>query len=280
MHEHTDNSPEQATDISGTDTNAAQSRRHLRLVTYNIQVGIQTEKYQHYLTRGWQHVLPHSSRGDNLDRIAEALKDFDVAALQETDGGSYRSGFVNQVEYLAEKAEFPYWYQQRNRNLGKLGQHGNGLLTRIKPEVLEDHKLPGIMPGRGAIIARFALEHSSLLVVVAHLSLGTRSQNQQLEYLREMIADADHSIVMGDLNTPLTSLLNDSPLKDSGLRGPEQPPNSFPSWRPVRSLDHILVSEELKIDALGTLDIPYSDHLPVAMDLILPEELLSKYSDD
>ena len=250
------------------------SNRHLRLVTYNIQVGIQTERYRHYVTRGWQHLLPHNLRSQNLDRIADTLKDFDVVALQETDGGSYRSGYINQVEYLADKAEFPYWYQQLNRNLGKLGQHGNGLLTRIKPEILEDHKLPGLMPGRGAIIARFSLEHSSLLVVVAHLSLGVRAQNQQLEYLRELVADADHAIVMGDLNSHLASLLSQSPLKDSGLRGPEQPPHSFPSWRPVRSLDHILVSDEVKIDSLGTLDIAFSDHLPVAMDIILPEPIL------
>ena len=259
---------------TGGDTTAAE--RHLRLITYNIQVGIQTEKYQHYVTRGWQHVLPNNTRDENLNRIAEALKDFDVAALQETDGGSYRSRFVNQVEYLADQAEFPYWYQQRNRNLGKLGQHGNGLLTRIKPEILEDHKLPGIMPGRGAIIARFALEHSSLLIVVAHLSLGARAQNQQLDYLRELVADADHAVVMGDLNSHLTSLLSHSPLKDSGLRGPELPQNSFPSWKPMRSLDHILVSSELEIGSLGTLDLPFSDHLPVAMDIILPEPLQSK----
>ena len=256
------------------DIDAAQ-KKHLRLVTYNIQVGIQTEKYHHYVTRGWQHLLPHNLRNQNLDRMAKALKDFDIAALQETDGGSYRSGFINQVEYLAGKAEFPYWYQQRNRNLGFLGQHGNGLLTRIKPEILEDHKLPGLMPGRGAIIARFALEHSSLLLIVAHLSLGTRAQNQQLEYLHALISDADHAIVMGDLNSHLTALLSNSPLQNSGLRGPEQIQHSFPSWRPARSLDHILVSSQLKIDSLGALDIPISDHLPVAMDIILPEPLMT-----
>jgi endonuclease/exonuclease/phosphatase family metal-dependent hydrolase len=244
-------------------------------VTYNIQVGIQTEKYQHYVTRGWQHVLPHNLRSQNLDRMAQALKHFDVVALQETDGGSYRSGFINQVEYLADKAEFPYWYQQRNRNLGRLGQHGNGLLTRIKPEILEDHKLPGLMPGRGAIIARFALEHSSLLLIVVHLSLGSRAQNQQLHYLHDLIKDADHAIVMGDMNSHLTSLLEHSSLKNCGLRGPERTQHSFPSWRPVRSLDHILVSRDLKIDSLGTLDMPISDHLPVAMDIILPEPLIS-----
>ncbi len=35
----------------------------LRLLSFNIQVGISTQRYHHYLTRGWQHLLPHAGRG-------------------------------------------------------------------------------------------------------------------------------------------------------------------------------------------------------------------------
>ena len=31
----------------------------LRLLSFNIQVGIQTTRYRHYVTNGWKHVLPH-----------------------------------------------------------------------------------------------------------------------------------------------------------------------------------------------------------------------------
>ncbi|PYA79799.1 endonuclease, partial [Pseudomonas aeruginosa] len=37
----------------------------LRLLSFNIQVGISTERYRHYLTRGWQHLLPHAGRATN-----------------------------------------------------------------------------------------------------------------------------------------------------------------------------------------------------------------------
>ena len=37
---------------------AARRRGRLRLLSFNIQVGISTERYRHYLTRGWQHLLP------------------------------------------------------------------------------------------------------------------------------------------------------------------------------------------------------------------------------
>lgn len=74
----------------------------LRLLSFNIQVGISTERYRHYLTRGWQHLLPHTGRAGNLQKIGDLLKDFDLVALQEADGGSLRSGYVNQVEHLAQ----------------------------------------------------------------------------------------------------------------------------------------------------------------------------------
>ncbi|MDX1452759.1 MAG: endonuclease/exonuclease/phosphatase family protein, partial [Oleiphilaceae bacterium] len=109
----------------------------LKLLTFNIQVGISTSSYRHYLTRSWQHVLPHRNRNENLDKIAALLKGYDVVALQEVDGGSLRSGFVNQVEYLANASGFPYWYQQLNRNFGPLAKHSNGLLSRYRPLEVE-----------------------------------------------------------------------------------------------------------------------------------------------
>lgn len=79
----------------------------LRLLSFNIQVGINTGHYRHYLTRGWQHLLPHAGRAGNLQRIGALLGDFDLVALQEVDGGSLRSGYVNQVEHLAQLGAFP-----------------------------------------------------------------------------------------------------------------------------------------------------------------------------
>ena len=142
----------------------------LRLLSFNIQVGISTERYRHYLTRGWQHLLPHTGRADNLQKIGNLLGDFDLVALQEADGGSLRSGYVNQVEHLAQLGAFPYWYQQLNRNLGRLGQHSNGVLSRLKPWAIEDHPLPG-PKGRGAILVRFGEGPEALVVVMMIIGL-------------------------------------------------------------------------------------------------------------
>ncbi len=246
------------------------ARTHLRLLSYNIQVGIHSHSYRHYLTRGWQHILPNQGRSQNLDRIARLLANYDIVALQEADGGSIRSGHINQVQYLAEAAGFPYWYQQLNRNLGKFAQHSNGVLSRPKPNSIEDHKLPGMLPGRGAIFMQFGSLAEPLVLVLLHLSLGQRARRNQLSYIRELIADYRHVVVMGDLNSRAERVLKLSPLSDIGLRSAQGSYNTYPSWRPIYNYDHILVSPSLEIEKVEVMHNSISDHLPIAMDIRLP----------
>lgn len=241
--------------------------RPLRFLSFNIQVGIGTARYHHYFTKGWKHVLPHAGRRLNLERIAEVVAGYDVVALQEIDNGSLRSSYVNQVQFIADQARFPFWYTQRNRDLGPLAQHGNGLLSRVSPMEMQDHRLPGAIPGRGAIVARLPYGNSSVLVVLLHLSLGERSRRLQLEYVRGLIDGEDQVLIMGDMNSHLSGLLFNSPLADSNLRpvGDVQP--TYPAWRPLRALDHILVSPGLAMRDYEVLDCQLSDHRPIAVTL-------------
>lgn len=251
--------------------------RHIRLLTFNIQVGINTSSYHHYLTRSWQHLLPHRRRFDTLDRIAGLLSQYDVVALQECDGGSLRSGYINQVQYLAEAAGIPYWYQQLNRNLGQIAQHSNGLLSRFRPLDVTEHRLPGLIPGRGAIIARYGAEDDPLVLVLMHLSLSKAAQQRQLGFIRELISDYRHVVLMGDMNAHADQLLNETPLKETDLVPLPASAHSFPSWRPGKALDHILVSPSLEIRRSEVVSYPVSDHLPIAMDVALPKGYLETF---
>ncbi|MCZ6643884.1 MAG: endonuclease/exonuclease/phosphatase family protein [Gammaproteobacteria bacterium] len=239
----------------------------LRFLTFNIQVGIKTTGYGEYLTKGWKHLLPHGDRTHNLRRIADLVADYDVVALQEIDAGSIRSGFVNQVEYLADRAQFPYWYTQLNRDLGPFAQHGNGLLSRIPPIEMEDHKLPGAIPGRGAIVVRLPWGDEQVLLVLLHLSLGDRSRQRQLEYVRALIDNEPNVVLMGDMNSHLSELLFNSPLADTDLMPAEQIDPTYPAWRPFLALDHVLVSPGLTIRDYEVLDCQLSDHRPIAVTL-------------
>ncbi|MCH8529952.1 MAG: endonuclease/exonuclease/phosphatase family protein [Saccharospirillum sp.] len=244
-----------------------QNPNHLTLLSYNMQVGIHTRHYQDYLYKSWQHLWPSRSRLQNLQRIGNLIKHFDVVALQEADGGSFRSHFINQIEYLANLAGQPYWYQQLNRNLGRLAQHSNGVISRYHPIAIETHALPGLR-GRGAIAVQFGTR-DPLLLVMMHLALSKKGQDQQLRFVSHLIQRYPHVVLMGDMNTHTSRLLTDSPLSSCGLKAAHARA-TFPSWQPQRCLDHILVSNHLNITRVGVLDFPLSDHLPVALEIELP----------
>lgn len=75
---------------------------------------------------------------------------------------------------------------------------------------------------------------------------------------------------MGDLNCEphsqeLTLLEN-----KGGFVNPMRGVKSFPSWRPHRLLDYILVKPDLPVKNVRVLDFACSDHLPIALDMGLP----------
>jgi endonuclease/exonuclease/phosphatase family metal-dependent hydrolase len=247
--------------------------RVLRLLSYNIQTGIATSRYHHYLTHSWKHVLPCPGRRENLDRIASLARHYDFVALQEADAGSLRSGYINITEYLAHRAGFPHWHDQTNRNFGMFAQHSMGALSRMRATEISEHRLPGAIPGRGALFIRYGRGDDSLVVLLVHLALGRRARLRQLGMIGEMAADYRHVIVMGDLNCTSSSPELSWMIRRAGLSEPHHDLHTFPSWRPVRNIDHILVSPTLRVSAVNVLNHPLSDHLPIAMEVTLPESV-------
>ncbi|MFZ5579248.1 MAG: endonuclease/exonuclease/phosphatase family protein [Pseudomonadota bacterium] len=253
---------------------AVQPGQRLRLLSYNIQVGIASKAYREYFTSGWKHVLPSPERRRNLDRIAEAISAFDIVGLQEVDAGSLRSEFINQAEYLAERAGLPFWKHQTNRDLGHLAQHSLGMIARHQPHTVEHRPLPGWLPGRGVMLARFGGPGSELVVAVMHLALGRGSRMRQMDYVAGLLADEPHAILMGDFNclphAPELRMLQ----RRTGMLLPDEELHTFPSWRPNRMIDYILVSPSLRMRHATVLPLPHSDHLPLAVEVELPPGLI------
>ena len=256
--------PKQVTQAAG------HGRRKLGLLTYNIQTGIATSGYHHYLTHSWRHVLPCPQRRGNLDRIANLVRHFDVVGLQEADAGSLRSGYINLTEYLANRAEFPHWYDQTNRNFGMFAQHSMGILSRLRATEISEHRLPGGLPGRGALMASYGTGADHLVLVLVHLALGRRARLRQMGFIADIAREYSNVIVMGDLNCPSESPELASLIDRAGLREPAHDLHTFPSWRPIRNIDHILVSPSIQVDDVSVLNYPLSDHLPIAMEVSVP----------
>mgnify|MGYP000337877079 CR=1 FL=1 len=251
---------------------AAQDGQGLRLLSYNIQAGIDTRHYREYVTKGWKHLLPSRARLRNLNLIAEMLHGYDLVGLQEVDSGSLRSGFLDMTEYLAHRSGYPHWYRQVNRNMGLLAQHSNGVLSRLRPHRVSNHRLPP-GNGRGAMLLEFGEGDDALVVCSMHLALSRRIRIRQLDYVSELVGSRRHLVVMGDLNAGCDSSEVRHFIDRSGLTEPLCDEATFPSWRPVRRIDHILVSHALEVRRTQVVDYALSDHLPICVELVLPEHV-------
>lgn len=258
---------------------ARPTRRVLRLLSANIQAGSSTRRYSDYVTRSWSHALPTGRKHSSLDAIARMAGEHDIVGLQEADPGSLRSGFTNQTHYLAERAGFGYWSHQPNRSVGGVASSANGLLSKLRPVDVTDHPLPGRIPGRGVLMARFGEGDEGLTIAIAHLSLGANSRRSQLAFIAELLHAHPHAVLMGDFNcradVPEMSLL----YQRTRLQPPSCVVHTFPAWKPDRAIDHILATDTLTCDGLCAHPAAASDHLALSVALSVPEQALHAESD-
>ena len=246
----------------------ATSGKPLRLLSANIQAGSSTRAYREYVTRSWSHVLPNGKRL-NLDSLAALAEPFDVVGLQESDPGSLRSGFTNQADYLAERGNFPFWSHQPNRRISRIAGSGNALLSRVQPTEMLDYALPGRIAGRGVLLARFGEGDQSWDLAVTHLSLGAKSRMLQLGFLAELLSDSPRLVLMGDFNCDFDAPEMRALYRETALVPPTERICTFPSWAPMRCLDHVLVGG-LAVRDYRAVPAAGSDHMAVAVEVTLP----------
>ena len=123
-------------------------------------------------------------------------------------------------------------------------------------------------------MARYGSDSNPLVVFILHLALSQRARMNQLVYIADLVNEYPHAIVMGDLNTAADSSEMMTLFRHTDLHEPLEEIHTFPSWRPQRHIDHILVTKDLAVDEIHVPSLQsYSDHLPIAMNIRLPEGL-------
>lgn len=249
-----------------------QQNQRLKLLSYNLQVGIESHSYGDYVTQSWRHLLPDSTRAGNLSNVADWLSNYDIVALQEVDAGSLRSQFINQVAFLADRGGFPHYHQQQNRRVAGLAAHSNGLLSKFASKHVIHHKLPGRIPGRGALQVNFEAGSNQILVLSVHLSLSHKARKLQLKYIAELLTEIPFFIIMGDMNCPTHKVSQEFESLGLKVQQGRQASPTFPRWKPKHCFDQIWVSQSLNIIKTEVLDLGVSDHRPISMEIEIPDE--------
>lgn len=240
----------------------------MRLLLYNICYGLGINRASSMLLSSPRYLLGNRK---NLHAIAHYIKSTkpDIVGLVEVDMGSYRTGRVNQADFIAQTLghfstyECKYGKKSINNYLPVLRKQGNAFLAS---ESIHGERFHYFDYGVKRLIIE--LEMKDYAVFLVHLSLQFTHRRRQLYHLHKLIKQTTKPVIIaGDLNTfrgkkELRSFMQASSLKNANSAGL----CSFPSWKPRRELDFILYQEGIRIKNFEIPQVKYSDHLPLICD--------------
>lgn len=238
----------------------------MRLVTYNV------------------HRCVGTDRRLDVERIAGVLAALepDIVCLQELDVGRARTGGVDQAETIARELQMKSRFHPAMTVEEEL--YGDAVLTALPHRVVKAGELPTInVPGlepRGALWLDVEVDGRTLQVINTHLGLVPREQRAQAAHLLgpEWLGAAQRRggelMLAGDFNAPVGSAvyrafrrrLADAQLQTDAFRVVATFPSAFPMLR----IDHVFVSEGVRVRRVGVADGMLarraSDHLPLIVD--------------
>ena len=243
----------------------------LRVVTYNIHQG---EGYD---------------GNYDLERISKYLKslDADLIFLQELYKYEESLNYDNQVKKIVEATGYNYEFSftQFIRNESALptpiGLYGNLVLSKHPLKRLFNLRLGGKRNRRRAIGVKIKKDSREIIFVGTHLSLISEERQAMIGKInKHLLRYKKYPIILtGDINAiPNSKTLKlieenwENPLKGSDLL-------SFPARRPKKLIDYIFFRKghDFEIKSTQIPQKPYSDHLPVIMDILLYSHMPNKY---
>ena len=217
---------------------AAGSRKrvHLRLMSYNIHVGVGMDKKQ------------------DLKRIADVIKLYgcDLVGLQEVDRGVQRTGRVDEIKELARLTGMDFAFAHNLDYQG--GQYGVAVLSRF-PILAIDHRRYANTrerERRGFIRVEVEVKGRRLNFVTTHLDYqfadGRLFETRQL--LKALEEVSGPVIVTGDFNEEpwggVYKLMQEAGFADGwrrshGASAPELPGGgaTYPADKPTKRIDYI-----------------------------------------
>lgn len=232
----------------------------MKIMTFNIQ------HCKNYLTEEIDYEL----FGRTLCEI-----DADVVGINEIYGGGEGSRFGDQVARLAEGGGYPYTYFARAISVGGKSPYGNALLSRVPIAHAEVIPIPD-PPAEGRIgtqhyetrcILKARLE-TGLCVLVTHIGLNPEEQ-ECAECAVLSALEPESCVLMGDFNMRpehKTVAAIRERMRDTAELFLESL-LSFPSDKPIKKIDYIFVSSDLRVSSADIPALVVSDHRPYVAEL-------------
>ncbi|HBL21564.1 MAG TPA: endonuclease [Alteromonas mediterranea] len=230
-------------------------------MTYNIHSGIGRDKKHDY------------------KRIGQFLASSgaDVVLLQEMDTRPPERDTAQDVRDICAENTFKLIPSPAIREAD--GWYGNAILTRY--DVLSNDRVDVSQSGRqprNVQIVELKTEKTPLTVVNTHKGLKKLERRSQFsllhEHLSQRLKEKQTLLVLaGDFNE--WQFFSKAFKGLNSLLFQQKVGATFPSHFPVFSLDRVWVTDDIKVKACRKLKNAktrvYSDHLPVLIDIELPE---------
>jgi endonuclease/exonuclease/phosphatase family metal-dependent hydrolase len=245
---------------AGHSTSSAVFKKTLRIMTYNIHVGVGMDKKL------------------DLQRIADVINKEkpDLVGLQEVDRGVKRTEGKDEIAELAAMTRMDYAFAHNLDYQG--GQYGVAILSRFLLQNI-DHRMfenKREAERRGLLRVEVEVEGTLINFVTTHLdyqySDGRVFETEQMLKFLENVKGP--LIVVADMNdepsgdayklmlTKFADAWITSRAKGDGF--------SYPADKPVKRIDHIFYrAEGLKPGKARVIDTLASDHVPVIAELRL-----------
>jgi len=232
-----------------------------RIVTYNIHSGIGRDKKHDYKRIG--QFLANSGA--------------DVVLLQEMDTRPSERNTAQDIKDICADNTFDLIPSPAIRE--PEGWYGNAILTHF--DVLNHDTVDVSQRGRqprNVQVVELKTEKTPLTVVNTHKGLKKLERRSQFSLLHEHLS---HRLKERQTPLVLAGDFNEWQFFSKAFKGlnellsQQKVGATFPSHFPVFALDRVWVSDDIKVKSCRKLKNAktriYSDHLPVLIDIALPE---------
>jgi endonuclease/exonuclease/phosphatase family metal-dependent hydrolase len=247
--------------LGTTPARSARAKKTLRVMTYNIHVGVGMDKKL------------------DLERIADIIENehVELVGLQEVDRFVKRTELRDEILELVKLTGMEFAFAHNLDYQG--GQYGVAILSRFPIQKIDHRKYENVREAerRGMLRVEVKVDNRIVNFVTTHLDYqyqdGRDFETQQmLKFLRNVKGPL---IVTGDFNDEtsggayklMLARFQDAwtaaPAGDLGL--------SYPADKPTKRIDYIFTrtADRIRVTKAWTVNSLASDHLPVVADLEL-----------